>query len=67
MSTVWSILFDETLTEYVQQYIWAYGGNSAARAQILMDCQKDITESPLHKEQAIELPENLCWVSISFH
>jgi hypothetical protein len=66
MSTDWSVLFDETLAEYVQQYIEACG-DTAARAQVLKDCQEDITKSPLHEEQDIELPEHLCWVSILFH
>ena len=37
MSTYWSILFDEALAEYVQQYIVACG-DTAACAQVLKDC-----------------------------
>ena len=66
MSTNWSILFDKTLAEYVQQYSKAYG-DIAARAQVLKDCQEDITRSPLHEEQVIDLPQLLCQVSISSH
>src|SRR6267154_2959493 len=66
MSTNWSILFHETLAEYVQQYIGARG-DLAARVQILKDCQKDIAESTLHEEQVIELPDHLHWVYIPFH
>lgn len=66
MSTDWSILFDQTLAEYVQQYIEAYG-DTAARVQILKDCEEDITKSTLHEEQVIELPQHLRWASISSH
>jgi hypothetical protein len=66
MSTNWSVVFEKTLAEYVQQYIEAQG-DSAARAQVLKNCQEDIIKSPLHKEQTIELPQHLCWVSISSH
>jgi len=66
MSTDWSVLFDETLAKYVQQYIEARG-DPDARAQILQNCQKDITESSLHEKQDIELPEHLCRVNIIFY
>jgi hypothetical protein len=66
MSTDWSILFDETLAEYLQQYIMARG-DPATRVQILKDCKENIIKSPLCEEQGIELPEHLCMVSISFH
>jgi hypothetical protein len=66
MSTNWSVSFDETLAEYVAKYIEARG-DSATHAQILLDCQENITSSPLREEQDIELPQHLCWVIISFH
>ena len=66
MSTHWSVPFDETLVKYVWQYIEAHG-DSATHAQLLKDCQKDIAKLLLHKEQDIELPENLCQVSTVFH
>jgi hypothetical protein len=64
MSTNWSVLFYQTLAEYVQQYIEAQG-DPAARAQVLKNCQEVITMSSLHKEQSVELPQHLDWVSIS--
>jgi hypothetical protein len=66
MSTHWTVPFDETLAKYLLQYIEAHG-DSVARAQVLNNCQEDITKSPLHEEQDIELPKDLCWVSISFY
>ena len=66
MSTNWSILFHETLAEYIQQYLRAHR-DPAACAQILKDCWKDITKSSLLEEQVIELPEHLCLVSILFY
>ena len=67
MSTYhWSVFFDETLLEYVQQYIKACG-DPVARAVILRDCEVCITDSPMHEEEDIELPINLGLVSISFH
>jgi hypothetical protein len=66
MSTHWTVPFDETLAEYLPQYIEARG-DSVARARVLNDCQEDITKSPLHEEQDIELPQYLRWVSILFH
>jgi hypothetical protein len=66
MSTNWSVVFDKTLAEYVQQYSEAYG-DIAARAQVLKDCQEDITNSSLLEEQVIDLPQLLCQVSISSH
>jgi hypothetical protein len=66
MSTNWSILFDSTLAKYVWQYNEVYG-DIAAHAQVLKDCQEDITKSPLHEEQVIDLPQLLCQVSISSH
>jgi hypothetical protein len=66
MSTDWSLIFDETLTKYLQQYIVAEG-DSAARAQVLKNCEEDITKSSLHDKEVIELPQHLCWVSISSH
>jgi hypothetical protein len=65
MSAHWSVIFFETLAEYAQQYIEACG-DQAARVQILKDCQEDIAKSPVHKKQDIELPRDLCQVSISF-
>ena len=64
MSNNWSVLFHKTLAEYVWQFVEARG-DPAARAQVLKDCQKDITKSPLHEEQVIELPQHLQLVSIS--
>jgi len=58
--------FFNTLAEYVQQYIEACG-DPIAREKILNDCKEDITKSALHEEQAIELPQHLCWVSILFY
>ena len=66
MSTNWSVSFDETLAEYIVKYTLACG-DPAARAQILLDCQEDIINSPLCEEQDIELPQHLCQVIISFH
>lgn len=66
MSTDWRVIFDKTLAEYVQQYIKAQGDLSA-RLLVLRNCKEDITKSPLHDEQTIDLPERLCWVSISSH
>jgi hypothetical protein len=66
MSTDWTVLFHETLAKHVQEYIEARG-DPAARAQILNNCGEDITKSPLHGEQVIELPQHLCSVSIPFH
>jgi hypothetical protein len=66
MSTDWRVIFDKTLADYVQQYIEARG-DSDTRAQILKDCGENIVKSPLHDKQAIELPKDLCWVSISFY
>lgn len=66
MTTNWSVLFHKTLAKYVWQYIRAHG-DPAARAQVLSDCQKDIRKSPLHDELDIDLPDDLRWVSISFH
>lgn len=66
MSADWYVIFFETLAEYAQLYIEACG-DPAARAQILKDCQDVITKSPLLKNQAIELPQLLYWVSLSIH
>jgi hypothetical protein len=63
MPNNWSILFHKTLAEYV----WQYGetcGNLAACVQVLKDCQKDITKSPLHKEQVIKLLQHLQLVQL---
>ena len=37
LSTNWSILFDKTLAEYVQQYSKAYG-DIAAYTQVFKNC-----------------------------
>lgn len=66
MSTHWDVLFYDTLAEYVEQYIEACG-DPFARIQILKDCRDEITESPLHKKQTINLPEHLCMVSFSYY
>jgi hypothetical protein len=66
MSTYhWSLFFDETLLEYVQQYIEARG-DPVARAAILKDCEDSIADSPVHEDEDIELPENLGLVSTLF-
>ena len=66
MSTNWSVSFNEILDEYIMKYILACG-DPAAHAQIFLDCQEDIINSPLCEEQDIELPQHLCQVIISFH
>jgi hypothetical protein len=66
MPADWAVLFYETLAEYLQPYIQAHG-DPAAREAILKDCEDNITNSPLHEEEDIELPEHLCLVSISSH
>ena len=66
MSTNWSVIFDKTLAEYVQEYSKAYG-DIAVHAQVLKNCQEDIKKSPLHEEQVIDLLQLLCQVSISSH
>ena len=65
MSTDWTAVFFKALTKYVLKYIEARG-DLAARAMILKKCGEVITNSPLHEEHDVELPENLCYVSISF-
>jgi hypothetical protein len=65
-TTNWSDIFHDTLADYVQEYMEAYG-DPVARVQILKDCQIDIIRSPLHEEQTIELPQNICCVSILFY
>jgi hypothetical protein len=65
MSTNWSINFFKPLSKYVKRYIKARG-DPVARAKILKKCGKVIAASALQKEQDLELPENLCYVSISF-
>jgi hypothetical protein len=66
MPAEWNVLFDKTLAEYLELYVRAHG-DAAARAAILKDCEDDITNSPLHEEEDIKLPEHLRLVSISFH
>ena len=55
----WSVTFYDTLAEYVQAYIEA---EEEVRAQILITCRDEITESPLLQEQEVELPTSLCLV-----
>jgi hypothetical protein len=62
----WSVYFSEILNNHVDLYM-AARGVPADRAQVLKDCAKEIVESPLQNREAIELPENLCWVSSLFH
>lgn len=66
MSIDWSVIFSEILNNHVDGYM-AARGVPADRAQILKDCAKEIEESPLQKREAIELPENLCWVGSLYH
>jgi hypothetical protein len=66
MSTDWSRTFFEILNNHVDGYMAACGV-PADRAQVLKNCAEEIVESPLQKRVAIELPENLCWVSSLFH
>lgn len=63
MSAHWSLLFFETLNEYVEQYIEAHG-NPAIRAQILKDCGKDVAKLSVDKGHIIKLPKCLSEVSI---
>jgi hypothetical protein len=68
MPSDWTVLFHDTLYEYVRLYIEAHG-DPGARAQIIKDCHEDIITSTLHEEdsEVIELPEHFCWASISSH
>lgn len=66
MSTTWSVIFEETLAKYLQLYIEAKG-DSAARSQVLKNCQEEIMKSPWHEDKTTNLPQHLNWVSISSH
>jgi hypothetical protein len=68
MPTDWTVLFLDTLHEYVGLYIEACG-DPAAWAQIFKNCEEDITKSTVHMEvlEVIELPEHLRSASISSH
>lgn len=66
MSTHWNVLFYGFLAEYLQPYVEARG-DWAARAKILKDCGESIMKSPLHGEEAIDLPEHLHRVSVSHY
>ena len=58
----WSVLFDSILFNYVQEYARAHE-NVESHAQILKDCKGEIINSPLHEDNAVELPSGVCLVS----
>ena len=66
MSTDWNILFFDTLEKYIGRYIKACG-DSVAREEIVKECRDAIINSSLNEEQEVELPEELCLVSILFY
>lgn len=65
MSTDWNVLFFDTLEKYVGRYTKARG-DSVARGKIVEECRDAIINSSSNEEQEVELPEELCLVSILF-
>jgi hypothetical protein len=58
----WAVLFYGTLAKYLPAYVDAQG-DIGARAQILKDCKDEITKSPMHEDNAVDLPRPLRLVS----
>ena len=58
----WSVVFAETLEEYLPLYMDAHG-DPDERAAVLQHCRDAINQSPKVKKDAIELPSPLRLVS----